>query len=125
MKYRWFNRGIFIPEVEKAAESFLKQSGFRISQFEDGEFKRIVGSLHNSQGHKKAVITIEGLPDDFTVEFAAGAAADAMSKLAMMTVFFGGGALGLKSFKTREYYEKLEDNFWKHMEEKLAGKDGA
>lgn len=125
MKYRWCNRGIAIPEIEKAVESFLKQSGFGIFQYEDGKFRRIVGSLHNSQGYKRAVISIEGRPDDFTVEFAAGAAADAMSKLAMMTAFFGGGALGLVSFKTREYYEKLEDRFWKHMEEKLAIKDGA
>ena len=120
MKCNWPKSGFSKLKVEQTAKSFLEEAGFRVLQQKDQSTTRIVGFLHDSEEHKKVVISIKDETQDYSVEFSAGEAARAISKLALLTTFFGGGAIGLKSLKAREYYDKLEEGFWKYMDERLV-----
>ncbi len=122
MKCNWPKSNSSKLKVEQTAKSFLEEAGFRVLQQKDQSTTRIVGFLHDSEEHRKVVISIEDETEDYIVAFSAGEAARAISKLASITTFFGGGAIGLRSLKAREYYDKLEEGFWKHMDEMLAQK---
>jgi len=123
MKYRWIDKNVETSDVEEAAESFLHEKGFKLAPLDSKDSKKMMGILESTEGRKKVIITINGEARDFTVDFATSETAQMMGRLAStITSFFGGGPLQLKSLKEKEYYQKLEDQFWEYLEEFISEK---
>jgi len=124
VKYRWLGKKVEIPEIEKAIKSFLEQRRFSTASLEETDQKKIFGTLRDPESVKKVTITITGKTDDFTVDFFAGQAAQLATKFASFITFFGGGLIQLKSLKEKEFYDRLEEELWQHLDEFL-GKTGS
>jgi hypothetical protein len=116
MKYRWVHKKVDLSQIEEATKKFLQQHKFIVST-QNYDQKKIVGVLRDVEGRKKVVVTITGNPEDFVVDFSAGETAQIITKFAPLIIFFGGGALELKSLKEKEFYQKLEDKFWDYLEQ--------
>lgn len=120
MKYRWLNKDIDVFSVEGAVKAFLELKEFKTLVSEDQHSKKIIGITRNAEGLKKVMISIEGSPRDIVVSFLASETSQLMSKFSPVFNFFGGGAFTLKGLKQREFYEKIEDEFWTYLEEFIA-----
>jgi hypothetical protein len=91
----------------------------KTTPFENGCQIRIVDTELRSQAAIMDII-IRGTPNKFTVETKATEYEDDAVKLGLSTSIFGGGNLILGSIKAREKLEKLEQEFWKIIEETIA-----
>lgn len=120
MKYRWLHKNVIISSIEEAVNSFFEQRKFSTASFESKDSKKIVGVLRHGESAKKVIVTITGKPDDFIVDFFAGESARLMAKFTSLITFFGAGQLELRSLKEKEFYQKLEDEFWKYLEDFVA-----
>lgn len=87
---------------------------------ESNDQKKIVGVLRHAEGRKRVIVAIAGKPDDLTVDFIAGETAQLVGRFASLVTYFGAGALELQSLKEKEYYQKLEDEFWKYLEDFIS-----
>lgn len=122
MKYRWLNKNIDISSIEDAAKAFLELKGFKTFVAEDRHLKKIVGVARNEEGPKKVIVSIEGSSIDFAVDFLASETSQLMSRFSPVLNFLGGGALTLRGLKQKEFYEKIENEFWTYLEEFIAMK---
>jgi hypothetical protein len=117
VKYRWLDKDVNIFDVEKAVRSFLEQQSFTTTSSDSADPKKIAGVLRGPESTRRVIITVSGKPNDFTVDFSAGEVAQLATKFASLITFFGGGLIELKSLREKEFYEGLEDQFWKYLEE--------
>jgi hypothetical protein len=120
VKYRWLQKNVDILDIEEGVKSFLQQQGFRVTSSESNDQKKIVGVLRHVEGRKRVIVAIAGKPDDFTVDFLGGETAKLIERFASLISFLGAGALELQSLRSKEWYEKLEDKFWKDMEDLIS-----
>jgi hypothetical protein len=122
VKYRWFDKSINILDVEKAAKSFLEQRGYTVNSSDDAGSKKIAAVLREPEGTRRVIITISGQPNDFIVDFSAGAAAQLATKFSSFITYFGGGLIQRHSLKEKEFYDRLEEQFWEYLEESIEEK---
>jgi hypothetical protein len=116
MKYRWLGKNIELSVIEEAVESFLKEQGFKTTSFSNGDSKRLQGVFQDSNGKKIVFVTITGTPSDFTINFAGNEAAQHLTLFGSITTLFGAGPLQLKYLKDKEFYQKIEEKLWNHLE---------
>ena len=69
--------------------------------------------------------SVFGNSNDFIVEIVASERTRGSIRLGLLTSAFGGGYLALKGLKAKEALEKLEKEFWIHIEEKVANLTGS
>ena len=123
MKYRWIRQNIDLDVLRKEIESFLEDRGFKIrpaSSANPDEYG-LLGILRTPNSDlRRVLVTVNKTSDGFEIELMAGEQAKSMLKLSSLISFFGGGALLRKEFDRAEFYEKLEEEFWKHVEKKIG-----
>jgi hypothetical protein len=61
-------------------------------------------------------VSVTGVPDDFTVDFASEKESRLSLLAGPLATMFGGGVFVLDRLKRREFYEKLEADFWFFVE---------
>jgi len=96
---------------------FFRSKGLKVTanKLEDGY---IIFLSDATKGTLK--VKIVGKPDDFIVELYTESHYDSFSHLGPLVSIFGGGAFLLKKIKNEEFLMKIEEDFWKYIEEILT-----
>ena len=122
MKYKWTQRNIDLGILKREIESFLENRHFKVSTVSSANPNEygLLGVLRTPDSDiRRVVVTVNKASDGFEVELMAGEQAKTMWKLSSLISFFGGGALLRKEFERAEFYQKLEEEFWTHVEKKI------
>jgi hypothetical protein len=102
--------------LSKRIEEFFKSKGFEVLvEGSEGDFK-VVGVLRVGDKLQSSYASINGNPNDFTVEFSGAQNSRFSQLLTPLITMFGGGILILKRLQSQEFYEKLETEFWAFVE---------
>ena len=126
MQRRWTGKNVNLDLLSDSVEDFFKSRSFVTKRTESAEERVILWqSKRAAKAEKPISAKIMGKPDDFTVELKASELADRSVRFGMLTKTIGGGYFLLKSLKLREALEKLEKEFWIHVEEKVAQLTGS
>lgn len=121
MEVQWKNRNIQLSMLSDFICQFFTDRGFAVSSNDSGgKYLVVARPKHFHQIAENIRVSVTGKPDDFTVEFAAGAHSRLLVIFGTLTSFLGGGAYGLKGLKSREALEKLEPEFWTYLTEKIC-----
>jgi hypothetical protein len=122
MIYRWSRKNIDLSRLQKDIRRFLEGRGFKIKNSDSTNHHEyeLFGVLRTVESDFRSVrITIDKTSDGFEVELKAGEQAKAILKLSSFISFLGGGSLLLKGYKSTEFYQELEDEFWRYVEKKV------
>jgi len=121
LKYKWLNKNVDLNTLADAVSHFLENNKFKTLTEKYNDKIRILGSRRKPNRQFISVkVIISGTPNDFTVELKAGEQMRSFLKLSSLVSFFGGGLILLKYHKTVEFYQQLEEKFWKYLEERVA-----
>jgi hypothetical protein len=119
MQRHWKEKNVDLALLTTRIEDFFKEKNFDAIKgevptgyqilAEDSPFYKIIGHVS---------VTIEGNPDDFTVEFELSEERKKHSLprgIFFESMFFG-GYLTLRRLKSSEAWVKLGEDFWSHVE---------
>jgi len=121
MEVQWKNRNIQLSILADFISQFFTDRGFAVSSNDSvGKYLVIARPKRFHQIAENIRVSVTGKPDDFTVEFVAGAHSRHLVMFGTLTSFLGGGSFGLKGLKSREALEKLEPEFWTSLTEKVC-----
>jgi hypothetical protein len=122
MQSRWIRKNIDLKLLCEILERFFEDKGFltnmQCSSDED-EYKIIAvpKSVHNLREHVEVIV--RGEPNDFLVVFEAGRRSRSFVKLGWLTSSLGGGWLLSRGLKSLEVLQKIEEDFWRFLDEKI------
>ncbi|MGD0029368.1 MAG: hypothetical protein ABSC91_10570 [Candidatus Bathyarchaeia archaeon] len=118
MEYRWQNRNLKVENVIAKAEQFLRDRKF-VTRKEEGENRvRLIGVARKEKYDVRLVETvISWSPEELSIKFEMSDHLKPILHLGSLMSFWGGGSLVLKELKTNESFRKLEEDFWREMEE--------
>lgn len=119
MKYQWVGKNVNLSLLTEGVENFLINWGFKVQRIESGNdcYKEVLGVFGaQKEDLKRVKVILEKNTEGFSIEFAADEKKNFLLKLGFLTSFFGGGPLLRKAYKNNEFYQKLEDAFWKFLE---------
>lgn len=125
MQKQWLGQNIDLHQLSVYAEEFFKSKGYMTKLDEsDGEYV-IKWIPQRVDGVSKSVysaveLKIWGGPDDFTIDMFASEATRSSIRLGLLTSALGGGYFTLQGNRLRETLEKLENEFWVYIEDKVA-----
>lgn len=129
MRKRCVGKNVDLKLLIRCAEDFFHGKGFKTKIDEsNGEYKILVISQRAPNMREDIDLRILGNSNDFTVEFSGGNRARDAILLGRVTAALGGGGLLLRGLKSREALERLEMEFWVHVEhciERLASSAGS
>ena len=118
MRTQWIGKDVDIELLSKSIEDFLLKRAFKIKKEKIEESYVIFGVPSDLRMKRRLTINITGKPDDFVVEFVSPYSGVA-TKMTGLAAMFGFGGFLLQRLKSKEYFEKLERNFWFYMEERM------
>jgi len=121
MQERWVGKNVDLPLLSERVENFFRDKGFRVTK--DGSAPKYTISAKPQQGVGiigQVTVKILGDPNDFLIEFSTSGHSRSAVKLGFITSIFGGGSLVLRGLKSQEALEKLEKDFWVHVEETIV-----
>jgi hypothetical protein len=124
LKYKWSRNDIDLDLLRKDIEDFLKDRGFKIRKVgsADPSASEVFGVLRTPESDfRSATVIINKASDGFEVELKAGEQSRSILKLGSLITFLGGGSLLLKGYRSAEFYQKLEEEFWRYVEKKVEG----
>jgi hypothetical protein len=125
MQKQWQGQNVDLKQLSVYAEEFFKTKGYMTRMDEsDGEYV-IKWIPPRVDGVSKSVysaveLKISGSPDDFTIDIFASEATRSSIRLGLLTSALGGGYFTLQGNRLRETLERLENEFWIYIEEKVA-----
>ncbi len=122
MERNYVKRNVHLSLLGERLVQFFKEQRFRVravNEEKKGLFKIIVRSTHEHEITGKVTVLIQGCPNEFSVNFTAGALSQAFMKFGMLTSFLGGGSIFLRGIKSKDALERLERGFWVYVEEKI------
>lgn len=124
MRKQCVGKNVDLTLLSRCAEDFFQGKGFKTKIDEsNGEYKILVMSQRAPNMREDIDLRILGNSNDFTIEFSGGKRARNAILLGRMTSLLGGGSLLLRGLRSREALERLEGEFWVHVEgciERLA-----
>lgn len=121
MKNRWIGKTVNLHSLAESAELFFREKQFKTRLDESSERLEVNVVLRKDYEVRSVTVSIYGRPEDFVVDFtAAGEDARSLLKLKSMMSLFGGGALLLRPYRSLEFYQRLEDEFWTHMQSAVS-----
>jgi hypothetical protein len=126
MQYRWTNKKIDLSLLSKHVEAFLQSRDFksRMDKTENGYV--IVGTFEEADGSSRSVkIRIDGASDNFSIEFVAGEDKRVLSTLSPIASFLGVGIFLRQKLDQINFYDKIEEEFWKFINESIASLVGS
>lgn len=120
LKYRWIGRNVDIDQLVEAIIVFLKGKKFKIRRDDLESSSRVLGIHRTPEGEiRRVAVTISGSPQDLIVELKVGDDPSLLLKFSSMISLFGGGLLLVKKRKIADFYQKLEDEFWRYVERRI------
>lgn len=120
MQSRWIKKNINLRLLCEVLEGFFKNRGFLTNmQCSSEEYKitAVPRSVHDLCEHID--VLIRGKPDDFLVVFESGRRSRSFVKFGWLTSFLGGGWFLSKGLKSLEALEKIEEDFWRFLDDKI------
>lgn len=112
MQTRWIGKKVDLEKLSESVVRFLKEKGFETVVDRAQNAYKITGSLRVGDALRIVWVSVGGDPDDVTVDFV-GEKEGRLSLLAgPLVTMFGGGAFMLGRLRKREFYQKLEAEFW-------------
>lgn len=118
MEYRWLDRSSNAEEIVAKTEQFLRDRGFIISKEELENSVKLAAVSHRKKYDVSLVeVVISWSSKELSVRFEVGDRLKAISQFNPLISFLGGGSIVLKGLKTAEHYRKLEEDFWREIEE--------
>ena len=120
MQKRWVGKNVDLISLCKSIKAFFEASNLRTRKDDSADGYSILGVQQRGGRRIEVVVRILGDSNDFIVEFEGGERARRSVMLGFMTTMFGGGSLLLRGQKLKEELEKLENEFWVHMEEAVT-----
>jgi len=126
MKERWIGRDVDLNLLSQRIQRFLEAKNFLTRLDKPGENEIEIFAMPSDRGEGKVVaIKVYGGSNDFAVEFVGGQDSRTLRLFGPILTFFGGGFLLLPHLKLREFFEKLEGEFWPFLEESVIGLTGS
>lgn len=121
MKYKWIDKNVDLNNLTESIEHFLKDKRFTTLRENSGHSRQILGIYRNTDRRlMKVVVKVSGTPDSCVVELKAGEKVRSILKLSSLVSFFGGGQFLLKGYESAEFYRKIEEEFWRYVENRLS-----
>ena len=121
MQKRWRGKNVNLDQLSDCVEDFFRDRSLSPRRTET-EDEHTVSWLPGHTGARlKEPVTakITGKPDDFTIDLKASELTKNSIRIGVLTKPFGGGYLLLKALKLKEELERLENEFWIFVEEKI------
>lgn len=126
MQKQWIGKNVNLKLLSECVESFFKNKGFKTKKdASDGKYTILWTSQRVRSMRGAMMASVFGNSNDFIVEIVASERTRGSIRLGLLTSAFGGGYLALKGLKAKEALEKLEKEFWIHIEEKVANLTGS
>jgi hypothetical protein len=120
MKDRWIGQNVDLDLLSQGVKRFLEEKGFVVRFDKRKNESRVYGWPRNRDVGEPVLVKIHGHPEDFTVEFVPGESFPGLKILGPLYSLFGGGFLWLRELKSREFLEKLENQFWVFVDKTIA-----
>ena len=117
MQRNWTHRYVDLALLTTRISDFFKERDFESIEGEIQTGYQILAENSSSfkiQGYVR--VTIEGKPEDFTVNLDRGGNADKHSWSSPLLRMLGGGYLLLQQIRSEEEWTRLEKEFWRHVE---------
>lgn len=121
MQKRWRGKNVDLDQLSDCVEDFFK-SRISLPRKTGTSDERTISWLPRHAGARlKEPVTakITGKPDDFTIDLKASELTRNSIRIGVLTKPFGGGYFLLKAVKLKEELERLENEFWIFIEEKI------
>ena len=117
---RWTAKDANLDLLTKKIENFFKSKGFETKKNALQNGTKISTVSKNVRDVKSGIkVTVLGDPQDFMVELSVDETSRFSTMLGLCTTLFGGGTLVLRGLKTQEALERLEREFWVHIEKAI------
>lgn len=128
MKNQWLGKNVDLSMLAERVKPFFSRTDFEttVEGIQEGYIIQAVSKIPNLKFGISA--TIFGRPSDFTVEFCAGSGGGYFSPTTIagyLTAMFGGGYLVSREAQKREALDKLENDFWRHVQVQVADLAGS
>jgi len=121
MKYRWVGKNVDLDVLGLFLERFLVERGF-LTNKESQEGGQVIAATMREKGKKILTVTVRifGSSNDFEIDFSAGDEGGLLAKVGPLTTLFGFGFLLRSEFEKRDYFRKLEEDFWVFVSMRVA-----
>jgi len=117
---RWVKRNVDLELLSEFLADFLAKRGFKARVKKQVMGFRVLALPSFPHGILEEVtLVIEGDRNDFAVKFVSGKLSHSFVKYGFLTTIFGGGSFLLRGLKSEEMLEKLETEFWAHLEKMI------
>lgn len=121
MRDQWIGKNVDLALLSGRVENFFKVRGLKTVKEESGGKYEISVAPRNVRHTRGGIyIRIFGDPNNFSIEFHGSERMHSSIRLGLMTTLFGGGPFLLRSLRLQEAFEKIEKEFWAHVEETIA-----
>jgi len=119
LQIRWTNKNVDLDNLSKHVEEFYKGKGFEALVERSKDAFKVVAVMRIGDKLRSSYVSINGNPNDFTVEFSGSQTGRFSQFLTPLITMFGGGVLILDRLRSQEFYEKLETEFWLFIEHEV------
>jgi len=121
MQYEWKNRQTNREILSQQIEKFFNKNNFTTeTQKENTHFKILATPTKKTGIKEKIEIEIQSTKDGFAVDLKTIEKAQTSVKLGLLSSFFLGGSLLLRSLRSKEELDKLQNKFWLHVQEYVS-----
>ena len=123
MRNQWLEKNVDLHLLAENIKPFFGETYFEntIEEIQEGYLIQAVSKIPNLK--LGITVTIQGRPNDFTIEFSSGTKRGHFSPsiiVGSLTEMFGGGFLISREAKKQEILDGLEKDFWKHTQMRVA-----
>lgn len=124
MKNQWIGKNVNLELLANLIKGFFESKGFSAKIERSNNEFIVLGLVSHNDKKRRVTVKIFGSPNDFFVELLETRDARFQSLFGPVVTLFGGGAIILKDLKSREFYEKVEDEILAFVEETIANLSG-
>ena len=120
MRRRWVGKDFSIGRLQDLVEDFFQSRGFN-TRMEESSRRCMFSALPPKGSVIRETINIEISigPDSLEIDFIAGRKTNSSIKLGMLTTLLGGGGILLRGLRSQEAVDRLENDFWRYLNEKI------
>lgn len=120
LDYKWIGKNVNLNLLVDTIEGFLQSRKFKIRREDSKGSYQLLATFRSPEGEVRSIeVKVSGTPNDFTVQLRPAEQTHIVWKLSPLVSFFGGGALLSKKLKSTEFYQRFEEDFWRHLEIKV------
>jgi hypothetical protein len=121
MQFQWVRKNVNLTLLSESIEDFFKSKGFEVRELESAKgYRFLILPQQRRRIDGRIDVTVSGDPNDFVISFDIIESSGFLKKFGSILNLVGGGVFVLKSLKLEEALEKLEKEFWIHVQEKIG-----